>query len=102
MGSQIGRIGENAFGEDNLLEQVQYTGEQNEWENIEIEGNNDFLESSSRDYDVEEAPAEEVPAEEVPVEEAPAEEVPAEEVPAEEVPVEEVPVEEVPVEEAPA
>ncbi len=101
MGSQIGRIGENAFGEDNLLEQVQYTGEQNEWENIEIEGNNDFLESSSRDYDVEEAPAEEVPAEEVPVEEAPAEEVPAEEVPVEEAPAEEVPAEEVPAEEVP-
>lgn len=104
MGSQIGRIGENAFGEDNLLEQVQYTGEQNEWENIEIEGNNDFLESSSRDYDVEEEAVEEAAAEaeEDIAEEAPAEEA-AEEAPAaeaeEEAPAEEA-AEEVPAEEA--
>ncbi len=101
MGSRIARIGENAFGEDSLLEMVEYTGEQNEWDNIEIEAGNDSLEASSRDYGAE-APAEEAPAEEAPAGVELTEEAPAEEAPAEEAPVEEAPAEEAPAEEEPA
>ena len=51
MGNLISFIGENAFGEDNLLTQVRYAGETKEWGDIDIGANNDFLVDSSRDYE---------------------------------------------------
>ena len=80
MGNQVAEIGENAFGEDNLLETVEYTGEQSEWSDIAVEDPaEEAVSEESAAEEVPEAASEEPVVEEVP--EAVSEESVAEEVP---------------------